>query len=949
MPPVSGVSGIVQFGRFRVLPHRRQLLADGQPIELGGRAFDVLMALIEARGAVLTKDELMGRVWPGRIVEENSLHAQISTLRKAFAGQRDLIRTVAGRGYQFTGEIHAAAPAATVAAPQRVPTNVPEPVSELIGRAAELREVTELVGAHRLVTLVGAGGIGKTRLGLEAGRQLLPEFSDGVWVAELGPLVDPGLVPITVAAALGVTLAAGAPSPERVAAALGTKQILLVLDNCEHVIEAAADMAAALLRAAPTVVIATSREPLRVDGEAVYRVQPLEVPGEGTEDPDELLRAGAVQLFVARVRAADPHFTPDRRIAALTAAICRGLDGIPLAIELAAARTTALGLEGLAARLDDRLRLLTGGRRTALPRHQTLRATLEWSHELLPAAERVVLRRLAVFAGGFTLEAASTVAAGSDLPAAAVVDALANLVEKSLVSVDAAGPTALYRLLETTRAYALERLTESAESELLARRHAEYCRDLFALAGSEWETRPTAEWLAAYGRELDNVRAALDWAFSPGGDTAVGVALTASAVPLWFQLSLVDECRGRVERALAASEPASGPGARREMQLHAALGWSLMYTRSPARETGSAWRTTLELAERLGDTDYQLRALWGLWASNVNNGKFGTALELARRFCNLAAEAADVAEVLVGVRLVGVCLHVTGAQSVAREHIERMLARYVTPAQRSHLVRFQFDQRVTARSTLVRVLWLQGFADQAMRTVEGNIGEALSMNHTLSLCNALAQAACPVALLAGDLAAAERFSEMLLHRTARHGLDVWNACGRCFKGMLLIQRGDLDRGLALLRAGVEEQREVKFVQYLTTFLGPLAAAFAGTGQVGQGLAAIDEALERSERSEERWNVAELLRIKGELLLLEGAPNAAAAAEDHFLRSLDWARRQGALSWELRGATSLARLWHAHGRTIEARELLAPVYGRFTEGFGTADLQTAKALLDSSRG
>src|ERR1700737_4448444 len=355
----------LKFGRFQVLLHRREFLAEGVPIPLGSRAFDVLMVLIEAGGELVTKDEILSRVWPGMVVEEHSLQFHISTLRKVLGEDRGFIKTISGRGYRFVADIAAAA-GERQALPDRdvalLPrplsdaeslTNLPASTSELIGREAELSEATGLVTAHRLVTLVGAGGIGQTRLGRGGGRPLLPRFPDGVWVAELGLLSDPHLVPVTVATALG--LAAGAVTAERVATALRAKQLLLVLDNCELVIDAAASMAEALLWANPSAhLMATSREPLRAEDEYLYRVPPLAVPAEGTEDIEDLLRYGAVRLFVARVRATDPHFAPDQRIAAATAAICRHLDGIALAIELAAARAAALGVKGVAAHLDDR-------------------------------------------------------------------------------------------------------------------------------------------------------------------------------------------------------------------------------------------------------------------------------------------------------------------------------------------------------------------------------------------------------------------------------------------------------------------------------------------------------------------------------------------------------------------------------------------------------------------
>jgi predicted ATPase/DNA-binding winged helix-turn-helix (wHTH) protein len=480
------------FGRFRLVLHSRELLVDGAPVPIGNRAIDVLMALIESCGELVTKDELLSRVWPNTTVEENNLQFQISTLRKALGADRDLIKTVCGRGYRFVAEItverratrpHEASAAVDPSSTSVVqlvdlppPGGLAAPRSELVGRDAQLSDVAALVAANRLVTLVGAGGIGKTRLALELARRLLTNFEDGVRVAELGPLSDPGLVLPTIATAL--ELGGAAASPARLAAALGPRRPLLVLDNCEHVIDEVAAVTEALLHANPSLqVIATSREPLRAEGEWVYRVPPLDVPPEGAEAPEDVLQHSAAKLFMARTSAAQPVALLDRRVAAAVAKICRRLDGVPLAIELAAASAAALGVEGLASRLDDRLDLLTNGRRTAPTRHQTLRATLDWSYELLSEPERAVMRRLAVFADDFTMEAASSVAASPEVAAADVVRCLAGLVTKSLVASDVGGPAPHYRLLETMRAYAMERLAESGEFEAVARRHAAFHPD----------------------------------------------------------------------------------------------------------------------------------------------------------------------------------------------------------------------------------------------------------------------------------------------------------------------------------------------------------------------------------------------------------------------------------------------------------------------------------------
>jgi len=955
----ADVPASVGFRRFRVLPHRGEMIADGKPIKLGGRAFDILMALIETCGEVVTKDALMRRVWPGRVVEENNLQSHIAALRAALGPDRDLIRTVSGQGYQFTGEIRTLPDGGDERAslgPDKAesealaPTNVPEPVSELIGRDDELAEVVSLMGAHRLVTLTGAGGIGKTRLAVAVARELRPNFADGVWLAQFSSLADPKLVPATVAAAVGLGLG-GEASVQSVAQALAGRRLLLVLDTCEHVIEIAASMAEAALGVGSELrILATSRELLKAEGEWVYRVSPLAVPTADVEQGD-CLEYGAIRLFLERARAADPRFAPNRPPVESIAAICRRLDGIPLAIELAAARAAALGVEGLAARLDDRFRLLTGGRRTALLRHQTLRATLDWSYELLTEPERVILRRLAVFAGPFSLEATIAVAVAPETKLAPVVESLASLVAKSLVTTEGGGAVARYRLLDTTRAYAIEKLEESGEREPHTRRHAEYCRDVFERAKLEWESRPSAKWLADYAWRIDDVRAALDWAFSPSGNASIGVALTVAAVPLSMHLSLLDECRSRVEQALAALSAGGFNDPRREMRLLTALSATMIWARTAVPRLGKILARIHEIAESLGDTEYQLRSLRSLWFFHTYSGEHRVALGAAERFTSLAATRHDPNDQLVSERLMGASQHFLGDHLSARRRFERLLAHYVpSDRRRSDLDRFQFDNLAGARGHLARVLWLLGYADQAMSAAESSIDRARAINHALNLCFALTYFGCPVALLVGDLAMAELYVRLLLDHSRRHGLVQWHAFGRSHQGLLSLKRGDIATGLGLLRASLDEigGPEFAFFLRLATVVDVRAEALACAGDIDGALDALAETTERVERAEELWIIPEFLRRKGELLMVRGASGDATVAEEHFRQALDSARRQGALSWELRAATSLARLWYGQNRRTEALALLQPVYDRFTEGFDTVDLKTAEALLDTLR-
>jgi predicted ATPase/DNA-binding winged helix-turn-helix (wHTH) protein len=940
----------IAFGPFQLVPAKQLLLEHSEPVPIGTRALEILILLVERAGDLVSKDELIARAWPNTFVQESNLKVHVAALRRVLgdgqSGNRYVVN-VPGRGYRFVGEVsYSEAPsreiAPVTAAAQR--HNFPALLSRVIGRDEIVSGITALVSKRRFVTIVGPGGIGKTTVALAIADELISAFKDGGRFADLAPLNDAALLPSLLASLLGVAVYSDKPIPSLLTY-LEDKHMLIVLDSCEHIVDAVAQLAETLVKGAPGLhVVATSREPLRAAGELVRRLPSLETPAASILlTAADAAASPAVQLFVERASASVDAFALTETDTLLVADICRRLDGNPLAIELAAGRVDAFGIGGVAKGLNDRFSLLKSGRRTALPRHQALGATLDWSYDLLTEKERTVLRRLSVFVGEFSLDAATIIAAGSHVTSSEVVDCVAALVAKSLISSEVNADSHCYRLLDTTRAYARAKSATSGEFMAIARRHAEHCRDHLERAGIESITQSPADWLIVYGNQIDNVRAALDWAFSSDGDAAVGVSLTVAAVPLWINLSLMDECRQRVRRALSHLRIGDGQAANGEMRLFAALGVAL-FSICPAPESTTAWRHVLEIAEGLNDKDYKLRAFWGLWTVCVTGDNQRKGLSLARMLSKSASEASDPLAMIVGDRLIGTSHHFLGEQTLARRHIEQAITGSGALGDTSHSTRFLFDQSLAARVYLAKIDWLRGFPEKAMHEAEGCVADAERMGHSLSLCYALGLGACATALLVGDLATAERYVSMLLDHSVRHVHALWDVMGRYLKGAILVRSGNHDGGLRLLQTATTQFREGGFILYRTASLGELAESWGNVGKAAPALAAIDEALVESKLNDEHWCIPELLRIKGELLLLEAAPNAANRAKEHFTQSLDLARQQEALSWELRTATSLSRLQRDQDRPKEARELLAPVYARFTEGFATSDLKAARVLL-----
>ena len=605
----------------------RRLLVDGQPVVLGARAFDVLQALIEQPGRVVSKERLFERAWPGLIVEENNLQVQVSALRKLLGSKA--IATVPGRGYSFT--------AALVDRRDQTPRpmappahNLPLRVNSFIGREQALVETEALIETTRLLTLVGAGGIGKTRLALQLAANVLDRFADGVWFVELGPLRDGRLIAQEVALALDVKESNRQTLQQALAAHVMERRLLLVLDNCEHLVDACAELVGHLLQAGPHLrILATSREPLHVAGESSYQVPALSLPdAQGESSDGGMLDCEAVRLFCERAAAVNREFQVTRENALEVAEICRRLDGVPLALELAAVRVRALPVETIRLRLADCFQLLTHGDRTSLPRHQTLRACIDWSYAQLTESERAVLQRLTVFAGSWTLEAAEAVGAAGDIEASDVLDLLTRLVDKSLVETVRGGHR--YRMLETVRQYADEQLARTGEADEARKRHLDFYLALAAEIEPKLYGPEQQVWLARLDAEQENIFAAMQTCGRIAGGGRAALTLV-HRIERWMIV------RGLLEMAHRVT-------------------------------TTALLRDDAQARDRLRG-----RALWIASECDYFLGRYAMARTGVEESLAIARESGDMVNLAEALRLLGYVLRADGDPAQARQHFREAL------------------------------------------------------------------------------------------------------------------------------------------------------------------------------------------------------------------------------------------------------------------------------------
>ncbi|MFC0104360.1 ATP-binding protein [Sphingopyxis terrae] len=907
------------FGPFRLWPDERLLTRNDEPVPIGGRSFDLLVALIEKPGAVLSKRDLLKRVWSDVVVEDGSLRFHMAGLRKLLADGQNGARYIAtqvGVGYAFVAPVErraATGGASSAEVPRadgavsggsgRAPNLPPQP--HLVGREGDVELLGERIAGTPLFTIVGPAGVGKTSLAVEIAHRCVSDFCGQVAFVDFSMLENPAVVPSMIAGAMGIAVDGKDP----LAVILGhvrELRFLLVLDNCEHLIEPTATIVEQFIDLAPLMrIIATSREPLRVRGEHVHRLGALPYPDDpvGLTVP-EILAYPAVELFCSRVAAADSDFAPEEAAVRLAADICRRLDGMALPIELVAVRAATHGIPATARQLGERFSLGWSGRRTAQRRQQTLRATLDWSYDLLSTAEAILFERLSVFVGPFSVDAALDVAADQTLGADEAALALDELASKSLVAVNRAAGTGLYRLLEMTRSYAREKLRARGGGEYAAaaRRHASfYLSELEAITGHDESSLEDAGPLR---QQLGNIRSALDFSFGGDGDLKTGVRLAAASAPVFLNLSHLLECQNWCAQALATSATEDMDrwiAPELELELQGALGTALMFTRGNSRTAGEALDRALDLAARLEDNWNQLRMLARLHIFHKRLGDYAAARAYAARSVEVATHIGDDEAFGIAFSLSGISHYLAGDLAYARRDLELALGKS-GPSLRSRTMRYGFDNRSRTGIALAYTLWLMGETDAARRLARQTVEETENLQHGISQCIALVWAVI-IHLWSGERDAAGKALDALSARAEASALDPYIAAAEGFRAALGFDgegpadaHGALEQSIARLRAA-------RYELLITPFTLMLIWGLLRVERLREVREIVEAAISRCEMLGELFAMPELLRIKAELA--DRLDGDRVARETLLRDALALARQHGAQAWEARIENSLS--------------------------------------------
>ncbi|MDC3740033.1 winged helix-turn-helix domain-containing protein [Pseudomonas syringae pv. syringae] len=904
----------IHFGSFTLLPREYLLLKDSQPVPLGSRAMALLVAFAKRPGELLEKAELLTLAWPRAVVEECNLRAQIVALRRALDAEENYIVTVPGRGYRFVAPVSVQSavrpePAAQVDTP--VSLSVTTINRQVLGRDELIAQLSELTLSRRLLTLSGPGGVGKTTVALALADSLAAQSGLSTAFVDLTPVNGTQPILGRIASALGLSAENEQPLHDIPPSLVGRPQ-LLVLDNCEHVLDETAAAVEALLANAPLCcIVVTSREPLRAQGEWVHELGPLQVPDEHEAlTAAQAMGYSGVALFVTRAREQDPEFAFNDGDAETVAAICRKLDGNPLAIELAAARARTFGIHDLVGLLDGSFRLQMTGLRTALPRQRSLSATLDWTYGMLTGHEQALLRQLSIFNGSFTIDGAMAIVNIGLPDVRMTLPMLESLLEKSLLGTFDHSQGKRFRLLETTRLYAHEKLVQFDDVPRLCRAHAQWALTLLEHGRQDLEQLSQELWTQRYGIEVDTIRAALTWAFSAEGDRQLGVELTLCSSPLWLRLSLVREYQDWVNHGLPRQVEEAHMDRRQRMRLLTMSGSILMLTYGAGQKMREVWQQVSEDAEALDDSEYRLRALWGKWNDHTCSNKHLQGTQVASQFLALGKDYRIADCQLLGRRMRATSAFYMGDMKTARQSIEEALGAPRSPS--SHIIDMHFDQRIAAQSLRAQVQLLIGNTGQAMVALETNVQQAIALSHPATLWYTLAISAIPATLIAGTLHKTRHFLKLLKQSSERQPLHVWRQLTSCYESILAIREGDAATGVPLLGEALQQLRSHVETPLHAMLHTEYASGLAALRLEPLALEILDELHIGAVENHDRWYLPEIMRVKAQLMLDQPHDYSLEDVRTMLAQALDTAREDGTHFWAWRINTDLNRLTVARG-------------------------------------